>query len=140
MTVLFVGASHATAPLALIEQLSFSVDDAAALLARITPDDLRPAHPFRELVLLSTCHRVELYAVTADDSTRPSAALDAMAGLLATRNADIEGFDAHVRRLVGTEATRHPGLPSSPCGGKTANPCKIATPPPFQARQGPRTR
>ena len=107
MTVLFVGASHATAPLALIEQLSFSVDGAVAMLARLTPDDVRPAHPFRELVLLSTCHRVELYAVTADDSTRPSAALDAMVELLGSRTSDIDGFDAHVRRLVGTEATRH---------------------------------
>ncbi len=107
MTVLFVGASHATAPLALIERLSFSADDATATLARLTPGDARPTLPFRELVLLSTCHRVELYAVTADDSTRPSAALDTLAGLLASRSADIEGIDAHVRRLVGTEATRH---------------------------------
>src|SRR6478672_1529019 len=107
MTVLFVGASHATAPLALIERLSFSADDAAATLARITPGDVRPTLPFRELVLLSTCHRVELYAVTADDSARPSAALDAMAGLLASRAPDVEGFDARVRRLVGAEATRH---------------------------------
>ena len=107
MTVLFVGASHATAPLALIERLSFSADDAAALLARITPGDVRPTLPLRELVLLSTCHRVELYAVTADDVTRPSAALDAMAALLASRTGEMDGFDAQVRRLVGTEATRH---------------------------------
>jgi glutamyl-tRNA reductase len=107
MTVLFVGASHATAPLPLIEHLSFSADDAVATLARVTTGDLEPTLPVRELVLLSTCHRVELYAVPADDATRPSAALDAMAGVLASRSHGMEAFDAHVRRLVGTEATRH---------------------------------
>lgn len=107
MTVLFVGASHATAPLPLIERLSFSTDDAAATLARITPGDVRPTLPVRELVLLSTCHRVELYAVPADDATRPSTALDAMVSVLAGRDHGTEPFDAHVRRLVGTEATRH---------------------------------
>ena len=107
MTVLFVGASHATAPLPLIEHLSFSADDATATLARVTTGDLSPALPVRELVLLSTCHRVELYGVPADDATRPSAALDAMAGILAGRNSGADAFDAYVRRLVGTEATRH---------------------------------
>jgi len=107
MTVLFVGASHATAPLPLVEHLSFSTDDAVATLARVSTGDLRPTLPVRELVLLSTCHRVELYAVSADDATPPSAALDAMAGLLASRNNGAEAFDAHVRRLVGSEATRH---------------------------------
>ena len=63
MTVLFVGASHATAPLALIERLAFNASDAVETLARITPGDVRPTLPLRELVLLSTCHRVELYAV-----------------------------------------------------------------------------
>jgi len=107
MTVLFVGASHATAPLPLIERLAFSTDDAVATLARITPGDVRPTLPVRELVLLSTCHRVELYAVADNDATRPSTALDAMVGVLAGRNHGAESFDAHVRRLVGTEATRH---------------------------------
>ena len=68
MTVLFVGASHATAPLPLVEHLSFSTDDAVATLARVSTGDLRPTLPVRELVLLSTCHRVELYAVSADDA------------------------------------------------------------------------
>ena len=108
MTVLFVGASHTTAPLPLIQRLAFGTGDVVETLARVTPGDIRPTLlPLRELVLLSTCHRVELYAVPIDDSTRPSAALDAMAGVLASRNHGAETFDAHVRRLVGSEATRH---------------------------------
>jgi len=107
MTVLFVGASHATAPLATIERLAFSADDAMATLARITPGDVRPTLPFRELVILSTCHRVELYAVPTDDATRASTVLDAMAELLASRGQEGDAIDAHLRRLVGTDAARH---------------------------------
>ena len=106
MAVLFVGTSHATAPLAMIERLAFTPDDAAALLASITPGDRIPALPLRELVVLSTCHRVELYAVPAD-GTRPSAALDALARVLASRGGDAEPIDASMRRLVGAEASRH---------------------------------
>lgn len=107
MTVLFVGASHATAPLALIERVSFSADDAIATLARLTPGDDRPSLPLRELVVLSTCHRVELYGVAADDITRSSVALDAMAKLVAARSRDGDAVDTHIRRLSGTDATRH---------------------------------
>ena len=110
MAVLFVGTSHATASLAMIERLAFTPDDATALLASITPGDRAPALPLRELVVLSTCHRVELYAVPADDGTRPSVALDALARVLASRGGESEAtetIDASVRRLVGAEATRH---------------------------------
>ena len=107
MTVLFVGASHATASLGTIERLGFTADDASATLARITTGDVRPTLPVRELVILSTCHRVELYAVPDGDASRPSVVLDAMASLLASRGHDGDGSDAHLRRLVGTEATRH---------------------------------
>ncbi|HEX6052424.1 MAG TPA: NAD(P)-binding domain-containing protein, partial [Gemmatimonadaceae bacterium] len=107
MTVLFVGISHATAPLATVESVSFSGADATATLARVTPGDSPPTLPLRELVILSTCHRVELYGVPAHDVARPSAALDAMAALIAARAPGDVSVDAAVRRLVGTEATRH---------------------------------
>ena len=113
MTVLFVGMSHATAPLSTIERVGFTPDDAAATLARITTGDRPPTLPLRELVILSTCHRVELYGVPAEEVTRPSIVLDAMSRLLAGRNGADGGnlgdapLDAQMRRLVGTEATRH---------------------------------
>jgi glutamyl-tRNA reductase len=107
MTVLFVGMSHATAPLAMIERMGFTADDAGATLACITSGDRAPTLPLRELVVLSTCHRVELYAVPTPDVTRASIALDAMSRLLASRNGGDPAIDAQMRRLVGTEATRH---------------------------------
>jgi glutamyl-tRNA reductase len=106
MSVLFVGASHATAPLATIERLGFSGDDAAASLGCITPGDRAPTLPLRELVILSTCHRVELYAVPADD-VRDSVALDAMSRLLSERAGPDDHVDGAIRRLAGTDATRH---------------------------------
>jgi glutamyl-tRNA reductase len=106
VTVLFVGLSHATAPLSAIERCGFTPDDAAAALACITPGDRAPSLPVRELVILSTCHRVELYATPAED-VRPGAALEAMTRFLAERGGIDEQIDAHIRRLVGAEATRH---------------------------------
>jgi glutamyl-tRNA reductase len=107
MTVLFVGASHATVPMSLIERLRFNDDDAVAILSSITSGDRRPTLPVGELVVLSTCHRVELYAVAAHDEPRPSVALDALVHVLASRAPEHPGLDAQVRRLTGTEATRH---------------------------------
>src|SRR6476660_5533014 len=107
MTVLFVGASHATAPLAMIERIGFSAEDAVATLARITPGDVMPTLPLRELVILSTCHRVELYAVTAEDVARPAVALDALVQLLISRGIDVDAAASQVRRLVSIDATRH---------------------------------
>ena len=107
MTVLFVGLSHATAPLASVESLAFSGADTTGTLARVAPGDVAPSLPLRELVILSTCHRVELYAVPADDVTRPSVAIEAMAKLLVDRAPHGEPIDAGIRRLVGAEATRH---------------------------------
>jgi len=119
MTVLFVGVSHAATSLAAIERLGFTPARAAASYERIpheciaheciTPGDRARALPLRELVIVSTCDRVELYAVAADDVTRPSVALDAMSRLLLERGTDghLADLDGQVRRLVGTEATRH---------------------------------
>ena len=107
MTVLFVGMSHATAPLAIIERIGFTADDAVATLARITLDDVQPTLPFRELVVLSTCHRVELYAVPTNHATRQSAALDTLARVLTERANAGDVLDSHLRRLVGPEAARH---------------------------------
>ncbi|HUQ81438.1 MAG TPA: glutamyl-tRNA reductase [Gemmatimonadaceae bacterium] len=107
MTVLLVGLSHATAPLAIVERAGFMPDDAAATLACITTGHRVHTLPLSELIILSTCHRVELYGVTSDEVTKPSVALDAMSRVLSARVGPDTPLDSQLRQLVGTEATRH---------------------------------
>ena len=60
MPIVVVGLSHHTAPVNIRERFAFAEAEIAPALAR-----LRDRHLAEEAVLLSTCNRVELYAVTA---------------------------------------------------------------------------
>ena len=68
MTLAFVGGTHRTVPLALRERLAFSAEQAADALCRF-----RDRFPGREVVLLSTCNRVELYAAGEESAVPPPA-------------------------------------------------------------------
>ena len=63
-----VGLSFRTAPLALRERLSLDRDAIAALLHRVETGEVRP-DGVQELVVLSTCSRLELYAIAADGAS-----------------------------------------------------------------------
>jgi len=60
MSVLVVGLSHRTAPVALLEKAAVPADD-----LRKTLDELNRAETISEVLLLSTCNRVEVYADVA---------------------------------------------------------------------------
>jgi glutamyl-tRNA reductase len=60
VSVLAVGLSHRTAPVALLEQVAVAGDSLAKLVT-----DLTAAEPVAECVVLSTCNRVEVYADVA---------------------------------------------------------------------------
>lgn len=62
LSLLVLGINHQTAPVSLRERVAFSAQALPAALA-----DLRALPHVREVVLLSTCNRTELYAVTDDD-------------------------------------------------------------------------
>jgi len=68
MTLAFVGGTHRTVPLGLRERLAFSAEQAAEALRRF-----RDRFPGREVVLLSTCNRVELYAAGEEAAVPPPA-------------------------------------------------------------------
>jgi glutamyl-tRNA reductase len=68
MTLAFVGGTHRTVPLALRERLAFSAEQAAEALRRF-----RDRFPGPEVVLLSTCNRVELYAAGEEAAVPPPA-------------------------------------------------------------------
>ena len=72
MGVIVVGVSHRTAPIDVRERLTFGAEELGPALA-----ELRGAGGVREAVLLSTCNRTEVYAVTEDAG--PDAAADAWA-------------------------------------------------------------
>jgi glutamyl-tRNA reductase len=85
MTLAFVGGTHRTVPLALRERLAFSAEQAAEALCRF-----RDRFPGREVVLLSTCNRVELYAAGEE------AAMPPPAEQLVSFLAECRGIDAAV--------------------------------------------
>jgi glutamyl-tRNA reductase len=60
MSVLVVGLSHRTAPVALLERAVVPMDD-----LRKTVDELHRAESVSEVLLLSTCNRIEVYADVA---------------------------------------------------------------------------
>jgi glutamyl-tRNA reductase len=60
MNLLVVGVSHHTAPVALLERLSVAVSDSPALLA-----ELSSQQHVGEVVVLSTCNRVEVYGAVS---------------------------------------------------------------------------
>ena len=62
MPLFALGINHQTAPVALRERVAFSGDALAGALAQV-----RALPMVREVALLSTCNRTELYAVADDD-------------------------------------------------------------------------
>ncbi len=76
MTLLVLGLSHKTAPVAQREKAALSEAEARALLRELTA-----AGTVAEAVALSTCNRTEIYASAPD----PSAAEDVLCALLVAR-------------------------------------------------------
>lgn len=91
MPLYALGLNHQTAPVSLRERVAF---DAAALPAALA--SLHALPEVREVALLSTCNRTELYAVVDDDgrgvrdwlATHPDGSLDLHAYLYAHRDLD----------------------------------------------------
>ncbi len=100
MTLQMIGCSHQTAAVEFRERISFSGDQIRSALA-----EFRQRFPRSELVLLSTCNRVELYAA-AGEGTQLNR--DDFAAFLAEQH-DLsreEVLDQMIYR-VGSEAVEH---------------------------------
>ena len=100
MTLYALGINHQTAPVALRERVAFGDSAIPAALA-----ELRSLPGVREVALLSTCNRTELYAAAQDDAV--------LADWLAAHPgaedaaADAQGLHAYLYRHAGDEAARH---------------------------------
>ena len=107
MTVLCLGISHATAPLSVRERLAYDTAALEMALACATRKRAETPWPVAELAILSTCHRVELYAVARADNDA-DVCFAALADFLAdTREVDRAHFESHVQRLTGVDAVAH---------------------------------
>jgi len=95
MTLLAIGINHQTAPVALRERVAFAGDALPGALAT-----LRRLPQVREVALLSTCNRTELYAVADDDGR-------ALCDWLATHPEDSGDLHAYLYRHSEGDAVRH---------------------------------
>jgi glutamyl-tRNA reductase len=99
MHIVLVGLSHHTAPVEVRERLAFAPDAMEDPLRQML--DL-PA--VAEALIVSTCNRVELYAVTRE----PDAAIAALRRFLAdVRGVPLEEIEQHLYDYQGEEAIRH---------------------------------
>ena len=98
-SLLALGVSHKTAPVALRERLALPEGRAARILGDLTA---RPE--IHEAVAISTCNRTELYLVVSDPVEAESTAL----GVL-TRQAEIRPTEllGHLYSLRSSDAARH---------------------------------
>jgi glutamyl-tRNA reductase len=94
-----LGVSHQTAPVDLREKLTVPASEVDAALA-----ELKTLPGVREVALLSTCNRVEIYAVTADADV----ALRALSVDLARRAGMLEAeIEPHLYTRLERDAIKH---------------------------------
>jgi glutamyl-tRNA reductase len=95
MSLLALGINHQTAPVDLRERVAFDSESLAPALAA-----LRALPQVREVALLSTCNRTELYAYAEDDGR-------ALADWLATHPGNAGDLHAYLYTHREGEAARH---------------------------------
>ncbi len=99
MRIYCIGVNHRTAPVHLREKLTF---DDPAVLAGLTRLVNGTPSPIDEAVLLSTCNRVEIYAVGEEG------AADTLRGFLAeARGVPAEDIQPHIYGYEGAEVVAH---------------------------------
>lgn len=99
MKIIVVGLNHKTAPIDLRERLSYRKEELGIALGELQRSPL-----IHESLILSTCNRVELYAVT-DSMGKGMGALENY--LSQSRRVPKEEMTAHLYRFGGKEAVQH---------------------------------
>lgn len=99
MNIVVVGLSHKTAPVEVREKIAFKAELMEAHLRRLLSLPV-----VSEGMIISTCNRVELYAV----SSAPQQACDQLQLFLATSHGfTLEALKEHIYCYVGEQAVRH---------------------------------
>jgi glutamyl-tRNA reductase len=100
MHILTIGLNHKTSPVQLRERLHFSEEQVRASLARLTCGRITSA--LSEVIILSTCNRIEIYAASS------TVAFDELEAFLSdTRSVRVEEFRPHLYRFKDMDAVRH---------------------------------
>jgi glutamyl-tRNA reductase len=100
MHILCLGLNHTTASVELRERLAFSEEKARAALARLgCGGETKPA---AEMVILSTCNRIEIYAACAYLDFQGLETFLADVG-----GVPVSGMRPHLYRYSGAEVVRH---------------------------------
>jgi glutamyl-tRNA reductase len=99
MNLLLVGVNHRTARLADREALALSEDEIGALLTLVTGKGV-----VREAAVISTCNRVEIYAVAPDTDVADRHIRDAVVAL---KDRDLLAPGGHRYSVTGPAVVRH---------------------------------
>ena len=102
MHILSIGLNHTTAPVALRERLAFSEDQVRAALARLGCGYANLIGDIKEMVIISTCNRIEIYAASSCNSF---SGLEAF--LSDARGVPVEELRPHLYRFADAESVRH---------------------------------
>lgn len=99
LEIILIGLNHKTAPIEIRECLAVSKDETAAMLDAINKTD-----SISEVVLFSTCNRVEILMVASD---KIKAVETAKKQLSAFKNVPVSKFEQSIYVYEGDEAVRH---------------------------------
>jgi glutamyl-tRNA reductase len=97
--IVLLGLNHRTAPIALRECLAFSGDQVETAL-----DDFRKSPHLAEMVLVSTCNRVEILMTTSDPQLAIQAAKEYISEI---KGIPVSEFEAALYIHTGEDAVRH---------------------------------
>jgi glutamyl-tRNA reductase len=97
--IVILGLNHTTAPVELRECIAFSPPETASALETLKRDGV-----FNELMLLSTCNRVEVLLVTDDTAAAIQRAKEFIAGF---NRIKLDQFESSLYIHQGDEAVRH---------------------------------
>jgi glutamyl-tRNA reductase len=100
MHILSIGLNHSTAPVHLRERIVFNEEQVRAGLSRLSCDHVSRAEA--EMVILSTCNRIEIYAAS---SRKSFAELEVF--LSDARGVALSELHPHLYRFADEDAVRH---------------------------------
>ncbi|MDR7434344.1 MAG: glutamyl-tRNA reductase [Armatimonadota bacterium] len=99
MEIVAVGVSHRSAPLEILERFTFAPGSITGALL-----ELCQLEGIKEAVLLTTCHRTEVYVATPDVSTGVSSIMRFLGG---SRDVPLEVLEEYLFQLQDLDAAKH---------------------------------